>query len=126
MKEDRYPLAEKQPHRLKTPSGLAFDQITLEAVLAGSITMADLRVTPEALELQAEIARAAGRTQLAENLGRAAELARVPEDLILRIYNALRPGRATRAELERLAAQLEKDYQAPRCARLIREAAEAI
>jgi len=117
-----YPLAEMQPRRLKTPLGIPFEQITLAAVLDGRVTMADLRVTPEALELQAEIARAAGRPQLAENLGRAAELARVPEELILRTYNALRPGRATKADLLALAAQLEEQYHARRCARLIREA----
>ncbi|MGB9606191.1 MAG: diol dehydratase small subunit, partial [Bryobacteraceae bacterium] len=74
---------------------------------------------------QAEIARTAGRRQLAENLERAAELTRVPEEEILRIYEALRPGRATRGELEALAAALERDYQAHRTAELIREAAEA-
>ncbi len=123
--EEMYPLAEKQPERLKTPSGIAFEQITLEAVLEGRITMADLRITSEALELQAEIARAAGRMQLGENLGRAAELARAPEDVILRVYNALRPGRSTREQLLALADQLEQEYQARRCARLIREAADS-
>ena len=32
-----YPLAEKAPEQLKTPSGLAFHDITLEAVLAGEV-----------------------------------------------------------------------------------------
>ena len=68
-----YPLAEKAPERLKTPSGLAFQDITLEAVLAGEVEMRDLRVTSEALELQAQVADGAGRPQLAENLRRAAE-----------------------------------------------------
>jgi propanediol dehydratase small subunit len=73
---DDYPLSERQPERLKTPSGLPFTAIDLEAVLAGKIQMKDLRVTSEALEWQAEIADAAGRHQLAENLCRASELAR--------------------------------------------------
>jgi hypothetical protein len=47
-----YPLAENAPERLRTPSGLAFEDITLEAVLAGEVEMRDLRVTSEALELQ--------------------------------------------------------------------------
>ncbi len=119
-----YPLAEKHPERLRTPSGLGFEELTLEALLEGRAGMDDLRVTEEALRMQAAIARAAGRRQLAENLERAAELTRVPEREILRIYEALRPGRATRHSLEELAAMLEREYQAFRTAALVREAAE--
>ncbi|HZT33100.1 MAG TPA: diol dehydratase small subunit [Bryobacteraceae bacterium] len=118
-----YPLAEKSPEILKTPSGLAFAEITLDAVLEGKVRMEDLRVTAEALELQAQVADAAGRRQLGENLRRAAELVVVPEEQILKIYQALRPGRASRAELLGLAAELEREFGARRCAELIREAA---
>jgi propanediol dehydratase small subunit len=118
-----YPLAEKMPERLRTPTGLRFQDITLEAVLAGEVRMEDLRVTAEALELQAQVAGAAGRPQLAENLRRAAELVDVPEEQILRIYNALRPGRASPAEVMQLADEIERRYRATRCASLIREAA---
>ena len=117
-----YPLAEKMPERLRTPSGLAFQDITLEAVLKGKVKMEDLRVTAEALELQAQVAEAASRPQLAENLRRAAELVAIPEGEILEIYKALRPGRASRETLFALADDLEKRYQAGRCAKLIREA----
>ena len=119
-----YPLSEKMPECLRTPSSLAFEEVTLEAVLAGRVTMADLRVTAEALELQAQVAEQAGRPQLAENLRRAAELVAVPDEEILAIYNALRPGRADRGKLLALASQLEARYGAVRCAALIREAAE--
>jgi propanediol dehydratase small subunit len=118
-----YPLAEKVPERLKTPSGLAFQDITLEAVLAGEVEMRDLRVTSEALELQAQVADEAGRPQLAENLRRAAELVDVPEERILEIYKALRPGRGSRQALFELADDLENRWQAKRCAALVREAA---
>jgi propanediol dehydratase small subunit len=118
-----YPLAEKAPERLKTPSGLAFQDITLEAVLAGEVEMRDLRVTSEALELQAQVADVAGRPQLAENLRRAAELVDVPEDRILEVYRALRPGRGSRQALFELADDLENRWQAKRCAALVREAA---
>ena len=118
-----YPLAEKIPDRLKTPSGLAFRDITLEAVLEGKVGMEDLRVTPEALEMQAQVAEAAGRPQLAENLRRAAELASIPEDRILEIYRALRPGRCDSQALYTMAAGLEQSYGAKRCAALLREAA---
>jgi propanediol dehydratase small subunit len=120
-----YPLADKHHESLKTPSGTAFDEIALDALMNGRIRMEDLRVTAEALEMQAEIAESVGRVQLGANLRRAAELVRVPEKEIIEIYNALRPGRADRARLYRLADSLEQRYAAPRCAALIREAAAA-
>jgi propanediol dehydratase small subunit len=85
--------------------------------------MDDLRVTSEALELQAQVAEGAGRLQLAENLRRAAELVTVPEETILAIYRALRPGRADRQTLYALADDLTARYGAKRCAALVREAA---
>jgi propanediol dehydratase small subunit len=118
-----YPLSEKSSQDLRTPSGRAFDSITLDAVLDGRIAMDDLRVTPEALRRQAAIALEAGRRQLADNLLRAAELATVPESFILTVYEALRPGRTTRERLLEVAKQLEQDFQAPLCAALVREAA---
>ncbi|MCI0423194.1 MAG: diol dehydratase small subunit [Acidobacteria bacterium] len=122
---DHYPLSERQPDRLKTPSGLAFTEIDLDAVLAGKVQMRDLRVTAEALEWQADIAEAAGRRQLAENLRRASELSRVPEERILQIYQMLRPGRASKEALMKSAEELESQWQASRCARFVREAARA-
>ena len=122
---DDYPLSERARERLRTPSGLAFTEIDLDAVLAGKIQMKDLRVTSEALESQAEIADAAGRHQLAENLRRASELARMPEDRILQIYQMLRPGRASEESLMKAANDLETQFQALRCAQFVREAARA-
>jgi len=117
-----YPLAERMPERLKTPSGEAFEALTLDAVLDGRLTMEDLRVTAEALELQAQVADEAGRPQLAENLRRAAELVNVPEEEILEVYKALRPGRGDRRSLLAVADDLERRYGAKRCAALVREA----
>jgi propanediol dehydratase small subunit len=79
-------------------------------------------VTPEALRRQAEVARAAARPQLADNLERAAELANVPADLLLEIYTALRPRRATAADLDGWAERLEREFGAPRTAAFVREA----
>ena len=120
-----YPLSERQPGRLKTPSGISFREITLDAVLEGRVHMEDLRVTAEALEGQAKIAERARRKQLAENFRRAAELVSIPGDRILEIYNALRPGRSNAVGLKALADDLERNFHARRCANLIREAAEA-
>jgi propanediol dehydratase small subunit len=118
-----YPLSENSPEVLRTPSGKRFEEITLDAVMAGTVGMEDLRVTAEALELQAQVAEAANRPQLAENLRRAAELVSVPEDTILEIYGALRPGRADKQRLLALAERLVTTYGAHRCAALVREAA---
>jgi propanediol dehydratase small subunit len=118
-----YPLSEKHPELLRTPSGLGYDEITLQSVVDGKVGMEDFRVTADALELQAQVADEAGRPQLAENLRRAAELVSVPEETILEIYRALRPGRASRDALHALAADLEARYHAKRCAALVREAA---
>ncbi len=100
-------------------------EITLDAVLAGRVSMQDLRVTAESLATQAEIARSAARPQLADNFLRAAELVDISEEQILEIYNALRPGRSTRERLLALADELESRHHAPRCAALLREAAES-
>ncbi|HET9178922.1 MAG TPA: diol dehydratase small subunit [Terriglobia bacterium] len=120
-----YPLSERYHDRLRTPSGIPFDDITVESVLDGRIQMDDLRVTAEALELQARVAEGCARPQLAENFRRAAELVDVPEERLLEIYRALRPGRASKAGLLALAEQLETRWRATRCANLIRDAANA-
>ena len=121
---DLYPVAEKAPEQVKTPTGKPLSALTLEAVLSGEVGNEDIAITPEALILQANIARAAGRATLAENFERAADLVRVPQDIILDTYELLRPGRAGDAQqlLDR-AALLRRDYGAARVAALIEEAA---
>ncbi|GIW04478.1 MAG: glycerol dehydrogenase [Thermomicrobiales bacterium] len=110
---------------MRTARGKLLSAVTVEAVLRGDIEADELRITPDALAWQAQIAAAAGRPALATNFLRAAELTRVPDDRLLAMYNALRPGRSTLAELEALASELETEYHAPRCAALVREAAAA-
>jgi propanediol dehydratase small subunit len=120
-----YPVAEQRPELVRGPRGQGLDAITVEAVLAGSVTLEDLRITPEALRLQAEVARAAGRPTLAENLERAAELVAVPQAAIMRIYELLRPGRAASADVLRATAgELRTTYGAERMAAFVEEAAE--
>ena len=68
-------------------------------------------------------ARPAARP-LADNLERAAELAGVPDDQLLEIYTALRPGRSTAAELEAWAERLD-GWGAQQTAAFVREAAAA-
>lgn len=120
-----YPLAENRPDLVKTASGKALDQLTLDAVLADEVGLDDLRITPQALRDQAQIAELAGRPTLARNFDRAAELVDVPQEVILAIYELLRPGRAkTAAELLAAAATLRTTYGAEKMAAFIEEAAK--
>ena len=117
-----YPLGTRRPELVTTPSGLRLDELTLAAARDGALDAADVRATPATLTLQAEVARAAVRTQLAEALERASELACVPDEELLEIYTALRPGRSTAAELESWASRLD-ELGASRTAAFVREAA---
>ena len=119
-----YPLGARRPDLVTTPAGVPLDGVTLEAVRAGTVTGGEIRATPQTLRLQAEVAAAGGRTQLAENLERAAELASVPDGFLLEIYTALRPRRATAGELEEWASRLD-GLDARRTAAFVREAAAA-
>jgi propanediol dehydratase small subunit len=120
-----YPLGERRPELVTTPAGTPLAEVTLEGLRSGRVSPAELRATPETLLRQAAVARSAGREQLAENLERAAELAALPDDEVLAVYTALRPRRATAAELEAMAQQLAA-VAAPRCAAFVREAAEVM
>ena len=117
-----YPLGTRRPDLVATPRGVPLRDVTLEAARGGAFGADEMRATPETLRMQAEVARCAGRSQLAENLERAAELALVPDDLLLEAYTALRPGRATRAQLEEWAVRLE-GFDALETAAFVREAA---
>ncbi|HEY2285166.1 MAG TPA: diol dehydratase small subunit [Streptosporangiaceae bacterium] len=108
---------------IRALSGKIVDQLTVEAVRAGEVGLADLRIHPETLERQAAVAERHGNPQLAENLRRAAELTGIPDDEVLAVYEALRPGRSTPAQLTELAASLA-GRGLPRCAALLAEAAE--
>jgi propanediol dehydratase small subunit len=119
-----YPLGSKRPDLVETPSGLPLDEVTLEAAREGTLVAGDVRATPATLRRQAAVARVAGRTQLAGNLERAAELASVPDDRLLEIYTALRPGRSTFSELEGWATQLD-GWGAEQTAAFVREALAA-
>ena len=119
-----YPLGTQRPDLVSTPGGLPLVDVTLDALRTGRIGAGEIRATPETLRMQAQVALAAERRQLAENLERAAELAAVPDDLLLAVYTALRPRRATAAELEEWASRLE-GFGATKTAQFVREAAAA-
>lgn len=121
--ETDYPLSVRRPELLKTPRGLALDDLTMSAVMAGEVVPEDLRITAETLQMQAQIADGMSRPQAAQNLRRAAELTVVPDERILEMYNALRPNASTREQLDELASELTS-LGATECAAIVREAAE--
>ena len=119
-----YPLAEKRPDLIRGRRGKSLEEITLDRLLTGEVTLDDLRITPEALRMQAEIARAANRATLAVNFERSAELVGVPQDFVMSVYELLRPGRSTTKEPLLEAARILRDtYKAERMAAFVEEAA---
>jgi propanediol dehydratase small subunit len=115
-----YPLID-QADQLRAVSGRPLNEVTLDAL--DDLSIADVQISPATLRAQAEIALQAGFRQLATNLTRAAELTAVPNTELLRMYELLRPQRASQAELLELADALEQRYQAVENARMVREAA---
>jgi propanediol dehydratase small subunit len=120
-----YPLGAKRPDLVRTPSGLPLEELTLDALRAGSLKADDIRATPETLRRQSAVALAAGRRALADNLARAAELATISDETVHELYTALRPHRSTAAELESWAERLDSELGAPLTAGFVREAGEA-
>ena len=116
-----YPLGSRRPDLVRTPSGLPLEAVTLAAARDGTLVAADTRAPAAPSALQPQVARAAGRPQLADGLDRAAELTSVPDDELLAIYTALRPGRSSADELATWAVRLE-ELGAVRTAAFVREA----
>jgi propanediol dehydratase small subunit len=113
-----YPLGTERPDLVTTPGGLSLDELSLHGE---GVETSELRVRPETLRMQADVAAAAGRVELAANLRRGAELAPLPDATILAVYTALRPRRSTAAELEGWADRLD-EWNAPATAAFVREA----
>jgi propanediol dehydratase small subunit len=105
-------------------SGRPASEITIEALAAGVLRTDDIMISADVLRAQAQQAREHGYAPLAENFERAAEMTALGDDDILAIYEALRPNRSTRDELEALAERLDV-AGARRNAALVREAAVA-
>ncbi|MEM7533007.1 MAG: diol dehydratase small subunit [Chloroflexota bacterium] len=116
-----YPLMQKAAE-LNAASGRSIEAITIDALAKDELTGQDLQIDADTLHTQSQIAKDAGYPQLAANLNRAAELTRVPNDELLRMYEMLRPGRSTKDDLATLADTLESAYEAPVTAAFVREA----
>lgn len=118
-----YPIASKHPDWVKTPTGKSFNDLTLKGVMDGTVVAEDVRISADILKAQGAIASDAGRPAIKKNFDRAAELVAVPDDMIFEIYNALRPYRSTKEELNQIANRLENEYSAKINAKFVREAA---
>ena len=120
----RFPIGEHHRADVRAKSGRQLDELTLKDVLAGNAAADDLSASAETLMLQAQFAREAGYEEVASNLIRAAEMTRIPNEEILEIYEALRPGRSTYYQLLSLCQRISSMYGAEHTGAYIREAAE--
>tara|TARA_Y100001968_G_scaffold235147_1_gene218297 strand:+ start:436 stop:864 length:429 start_codon:yes stop_codon:yes gene_type:complete len=120
-----FPIAETRPSKVKGKRGMALSELTIDAVLEGTVDLEDLQITPEALLQQAEISKSVGRKTLSENFERAAEMNNLPNSEVMEIYELLRPGRTeTMSALLEAAKKIRNEYQAEKLAKFIEEAAE--
>ena len=109
---DLYPVAECRPDLLATGTGAPLESLTVANIACGKAGQADIAIGAGALRLQAKVARSAGRAKLAENFERGAELVRVPDAVLLEIYELLRPGRAARIDdLLDAAGEFQREVQ---------------
>jgi propanediol dehydratase small subunit len=88
-------------------SGREASELSVDGVVGGELGPDDIRISPDTLRHQAEVARTHGNPQLAANFERAAELTAFEESEILALYELMRPGRSTGDELRAKAGELE-------------------
>ena len=92
----KYPLGENERSTITSKTGKHLDDITLEAVKRGEISGDDIKISKEMLRKQGQVAKEADSPAMEKNFERAAELVDVPDDVILTMYNMLRPNRPPR------------------------------
>lgn len=120
----QYPLGEHEREQITSKTGKKLDDITLNEVIQNHISADDIKISKNMLRAQGQVAREAGNDPMEKNFERAAELVDVPDDVILKMYDKLRPNRSTKLELVLMAQELLEKYNAKNCARLVMEAAE--
>lgn len=120
----QYPLGKYEKHVITSKTGKRLDDINLDEVLKNHIGPEDIKISQETLHAQGQVAMMNGNDSMAKNFERAAELVNVPDDVILKMYDKLRPNRSTKLELVLMAKELLDNYQAKHCAKLVMEAVE--
>ena len=120
----QYPLGELEKERITSKTGKKLTDITLDEVMKNHISPDDIKISKEILRAQGQVAKEHGNAPMEKNFERAAELVDVPDDVILKMYDKLRPNRSTKLELVMMAQELLEKYNAKNCAKLVMEAAE--
>lgn len=120
----RYPLGELEREQIRSKTGKKLTDITLDEVIKGHVSSEDIKISKEMLQAQGQVAKECDNGPMEKNFERAAELVDVPDDVILKMYDKLRPNRSTKLELVQMAQELIEKYNAKNCARLVMEAAE--
>ena len=120
----RYPLGQYEADSITSRTGKKLSEITLDEVKKGNITADDIKISKEMLRRQGEVASENDNPAMAANFQRASELVDVPDEVILQMYNKLRPNRSTKLELVQMAQELLEKYGAVHCAKLVMEAVE--
>ena len=120
----QYPLGEYEKERITSKTGKKLTDITLDEVIKDHVSSDDIKISKEMLKAQGQVAKEAGNDPMEKNFERAAELVDVPDDVILKMYDKLRPNRSTKLELVMMAQELLEKYNARNCAKLVMEAAE--
>ena len=92
----QYPLAEHEKDNITSKTGKKFTDITLDEVMKDHIAPDDIKISKEILKAQGQVALEAGNDPMEKNFERAAELVDVPDDVILKMYDKLRPNRSTK------------------------------
>ena len=120
----QYPLGVHHKDSISSKTGKKLTNITLDEVIKGHVSSDEIKISKETLKAQGQVAKANGNAPMEKNFERAAELVDVPDDVILKMYDKLRPNRSTKLELVKMAEELIEKYNAKNCARLVLEAAE--
>ncbi|MBU3875808.1 diol dehydratase small subunit [Faecalicatena sp. AGMB00832] len=120
----QYPLGEHEKEKIASKTGKKLTDITLDEVMKNHVSADDIKISKDMLKAQGQVAKEAGNDPMEKNFERAAELVDVPDDVILKMYDKLRPNRSTKLELVLMAQELLEKYNAKNCARLVMEAAE--
>lgn len=120
----KYPLGEHEIDSIRSKTGKKLSDITLDEIKKGNVTADDIKISKEMLYNQGQVAKESDNLGLASNFERASELVDVPDEVILDMYNKLRPNRSTKIELVTMAKELLEKYKAVNCAKLVMEAAE--
>ncbi|MDD3139914.1 MAG: diol dehydratase small subunit [Lachnospiraceae bacterium] len=120
----RYPFGQYETENITSRTGKKLTEITLDAVKEGNIVADDIKISKEVLHAQGEVSLEAGNEPMKRNFDRAAEMVDIPDEILLEMYNKLRPNRATKLELVTMAQTLLDKYNAKNCARLVMEAVE--